>query len=113
MKTMDSPKASFLESLVSNAKKSSSTANSIAKSAAKRASDSMAASVSTVASSVSSMQKVNCPTCGSSAERHRSSSDSLVRTQCDRCDYLMVFCSKTGRVIESYAPSFSPTALVG
>ena len=107
---MDSPTASFLESIVSNAKKSSSATNSIAKSAAKRASSSVTSAVSSVASSVSTMQKVNCPTCGSSAERYRSLSDSLVRTQCDRCDYLMVFCAETGKVIEAYAPSFSPAA---
>ena len=57
------------------------------------------------------LQKVNCPTCGSFAERQHSLSDNLVRTQCPRCDYLMVLCSKTGRVVEAYAPSFSPAAL--
>ena len=98
MKAMESPTKSFLESLVSNAKKSSSAASS----AAKIASASLA--------SVTTMQKVNCPTCGGSAERHRSLSDSLVRTQCDHCDYLMVLCEDTGRVVESYAPSFSPAA---
>ena len=99
MKTMESPATSFLESLVGGAKKSSSMAGSAVNSVAKK-----------TASSMASVQRVNCPTCGSSAERHRSLDNSLVRTQCSRCDYLMVLCSETGRVVEAYAPSFSPAA---
>lgn len=56
------------------------------------------------------VQKVHCPTCGSHAERYHD--ESTVRTQCSRCDYLMTICAETGRVIEAYAPSFSPAALV-
>ena len=95
---MESPTKPFLESLINSSKKSSSAASSAAKIA------------SAALASVTTMQKVSCPTCGSSAERYRSLSDSLVRTQCDRCDYLMVLCEDTGRVIEAYAPSFSPAA---
>lgn len=50
---------------------------------------------------------VHCPNCGSLAERHYSKIHRQTRTQCARCDYLMV----TGegknnlmRVVESYAP---------
>jgi len=57
------------------------------------------------------VQRVHCPTCGSSAERYHAHDTHTVRTQCSRCDYLMVSCTKTGRVIESYAPSFSPSML--
>ena len=57
------------------------------------------------------VQRVHCPTCGSAAERYSLSAESIVRTQCSHCDYLMVMCSKTGRVIEAYAPSFSPSLL--
>ncbi len=50
---------------------------------------------------------VHCPNCGSLAERIYNLSRRQTRTQCRRCDYLMV----TGeghnnlmRVVESYAP---------
>jgi len=57
------------------------------------------------------VQYVHCPTCGSSAERYYLAAEGRVRTQCSHCDYLMVMCEKTGRVIEAYAPSFSPSLL--
>ena len=57
------------------------------------------------------VQKVHCPTCGSMAERHYAHDASTLRTQCSKCDYLMVSCATTGRVIEAYAPSFSPSML--
>nr|WP_242022327.1 replication restart DNA helicase PriA [Microcoleus sp. FACHB-831] len=49
-------------------------------------------------------QAVRCPNCGSEAERYYLTSSLQTRTQCPACDYLMVTCSKTGRVIEAYAP---------
>jgi len=49
-------------------------------------------------------QKIHCPNCGSSAERHYISDTQLVRTQCPTCDYLMINCTRTGKVIEAYAP---------
>jgi hypothetical protein len=49
------------------------------------------------------IQVIHCPNCGSQAERHYLQS-SLTRTQCPHCDYLMVTCSRTGKVIEAYAP---------
>ena len=49
-------------------------------------------------------QKVRCPNCGSEGERDYILSRQLTRTQCPICDYLMVTCSRTGRVIEAYAP---------
>jgi ribosomal protein S27AE len=46
-----------------------------------------------------------CPNCGSSAaERHQIVHQELIRTQCPHCDYLMVSCSRTNRIIEAYAP---------
>ena len=84
-------------------------------SAIKEVSASLSAATSTDASSAprrrkqrDAVQIVHCPTCGRAAERHYVAKTSQVRTQCDSCDYLMVTCMKTGRVIESYAPSFSP-----
>lgn len=47
---------------------------------------------------------IHCPNCGSHAERYYLDADHLTRTQCSTCDYLMVTCSQTGRVIEAYAP---------
>lgn len=49
-------------------------------------------------------QNVRCPNCGSEAERYYILSSKLTRTQCLSCDYLMVMCSRTGKVIEAYAP---------
>ncbi|MCL1468959.1 replication restart DNA helicase PriA [Argonema galeatum A003/A1] len=48
------------------------------------------------------VQKIRCPNCGSYGERHYVSN--LITTQCPTCDYLMVTCSRTGKVIEAYAP---------
>lgn len=56
------------------------------------------------------VQRVHCPTCGSSAERYHHAEEGIVRTECSRCDYLMTICAETGRVIEAYAPSFAPAA---
>ncbi|KAM3098115.1 replication restart DNA helicase PriA [Phormidesmis sp. 146-35] len=50
------------------------------------------------------VQTVRCPNCGSHAERHHLESNHLTRTQCPTCDYLMITCAKTGKVIEAYAP---------
>lgn len=47
-------------------------------------------------------QIVRCPNCGSLSERIYSAEQT--RTQCRACDYLMVTCSRTGKVIEAYAP---------
>lgn len=49
-------------------------------------------------------QEVRCPNCGSHAERHYFLKSNLTRTQCPVCDYLMINCSRTGKVIEAYAP---------
>lgn len=49
-------------------------------------------------------QIVNCPNCGSPAERHWHRDQNLTRTQCALCDYLLILCNQSGRVIEAYAP---------
>ena len=46
----------------------------------------------------------HCPNCGRDAERHYLADSGIVRTQCAHCDYLMITCHHTGRVIEAYAP---------
>ncbi|MEL6440196.1 MAG: hypothetical protein AAFQ80_13180 [Cyanobacteria bacterium J06621_8] len=49
------------------------------------------------------IQIIRCPNCGDRAIRHIVE-NSLRRTSCFKCDYLLVQCSKTERVIEAYAP---------
>ena len=48
-------------------------------------------------------QIIYCPNCGKSATE-TIVDNSIRRIACESCDYLMVQCSKTGRVIEAYAP---------
>jgi hypothetical protein len=50
------------------------------------------------------IQTVRCPNCGNYAERFHIEPGNLIRTQCASCDYLMITCSRTGRVVEAYAP---------
>lgn len=50
------------------------------------------------------VQAIRCPNCGDMGERHFITSRQIVRTQCPHCDYLMITCAQTGRVIEAYAP---------
>ncbi len=57
------------------------------------------------------IQKVYCPNCGSSAQRIYCQNTHLTQTQCPVCDYLMISCSRTGRVVEAYAPGiYAPSA---
>jgi hypothetical protein len=51
-----------------------------------------------------SIQNVCCPNCGRPAERHHIHESKITRTQCPSCDYLMVTCALSGKVIEAYAP---------
>jgi ribosomal protein S27AE len=53
------------------------------------------------------IERVRCPNCGSYAERHHLLDIQITRTQCGSCDYLMVMSSKSGKVIEAYAPGIS------
>ncbi|MUH00131.1 replication restart DNA helicase PriA [Scytonema sp. UIC 10036] len=47
---------------------------------------------------------MRCPNCGSEGERHYIFHSQQTRTQCPICDYLLVSCMRTGKVIEAYAP---------
>ncbi|EKQ69854.1 replication restart DNA helicase PriA [Leptolyngbyaceae cyanobacterium JSC-12] len=62
---------------------------------------------------MNTVTKINiyCPNCGSPAERHTLTKEKLIRTQCHHCDYLMITCSQTGKVIEAYAPGYSIQSL--
>jgi predicted RNA-binding Zn-ribbon protein involved in translation (DUF1610 family) len=53
------------------------------------------------------VQSIHCPNCGSTAERHYLLESQLTRTQCPTCDYLMITCSQSGKVIEAYAPGIA------
>ncbi len=54
-------------------------------------------------------QDIYCPNCGDRAERYNSLEAKIIRTSCPHCDYLMVQCSETGKVIEAYAPGLFPS----
>ena len=49
---------------------------------------------------------IYCPNCGNSATE-TVIDDSIKRTACEACDYLLVQCLKTNKVIESYAPGIN------
>jgi len=53
---------------------------------------------------MTAVQKIRCSNCGHPAERYQILDHALTRTQCEFCDYLMVTCDRTGKVIEAYAP---------
>ncbi|MGL5874913.1 MAG: replication restart DNA helicase PriA [Xenococcaceae cyanobacterium] len=55
-------------------------------------------------------QNVHCPNCGDRADYYYSAVDRIIRTSCPTCDYLMIKCSDTGRVIEAYAPGIKSCA---
>ena len=59
-------------------------------------------------------QTIHCPNCGDLATKSISENN-IQRTSCQGCDYLMVQCAKTGKVIEAYAPgikSYCPVEIV-
>jgi hypothetical protein len=58
--------------------------------------------------------QICCSNCGSDrAERLYIADLELIRSQCPVCDYLLVTCAATGRVVESYAPGILwPSTLV-
>lgn len=51
-------------------------------------------------------QLIRCPNCGSFAEKNYLENH-IMRTSCNSCDYLLVQCAKTCKVIESYAPGIN------
>ena len=48
-------------------------------------------------------QIIHCPNCGNRATKNIVD-NAILRTSCECCDYLLVQCFKTGKVIEAYAP---------
>lgn len=55
---------------------------------------------------MSQTQIIHCPNCGDRATRQITDND-IQRTACRSCDYLLVQCAKTAKVIEAYAPGFN------
>ena len=53
------------------------------------------------------IEAIRCPNCGSIAERHHLAYLAQVKTQCEECDYLLVTCTRSGHVLEYYAPGVS------
>ena len=51
------------------------------------------------------IESIRCPNCGSIAERHHLAYLAQVKTQCEECDYLLVTCTRSGHVLEYYAPA--------
>lgn len=52
------------------------------------------------------IQRIHCPNCGDRATRYIID-NAIRRTACPSCDYLLVQCAKTGKVIEAYAPGIN------
>jgi len=49
-------------------------------------------------------QTIHCPNCGNHAVRQQIVHLNVTETACPVCDYLMINCTSTGNVLESYAP---------
>ncbi|WP_223343158.1 MULTISPECIES: hypothetical protein [unclassified Synechocystis] len=49
-------------------------------------------------------QTIHCPNCGNHAVRQQSliEKEIVTETACPVCDYLLVNCHRTGRVVDSY-----------
>ncbi|MDJ0534369.1 MAG: hypothetical protein QNJ70_18125 [Xenococcaceae cyanobacterium MO_207.B15] len=58
---------------------------------------------------MNNIQNIYCPNCGDRALRVNCNEAKITRTSCPHCDYLMVQCSETGKVIEAYAPGLFPS----
>ncbi|HHP7232317.1 MAG TPA: replication restart DNA helicase PriA [Xenococcaceae cyanobacterium] len=55
------------------------------------------------------IQNIYCPNCGDRATRINLLKAKITQTSCPHCDYLLVQCSETARVIEAYAPGLFPS----
>ncbi|TVQ47259.1 MAG: replication restart DNA helicase PriA [Gloeocapsa sp. DLM2.Bin57] len=53
--------------------------------------------------------EVCCPNCGAQAQK-TILDNKIVQTSCPKCDYLLISCLHTGKVVEAYAPGliFTP-----
>jgi predicted RNA-binding Zn-ribbon protein involved in translation (DUF1610 family) len=50
------------------------------------------------------IQTVHCPNCGSHGEKIHFPKQNLTQISCPSCDYFIVHCPDSGKVVEAYAP---------
>jgi hypothetical protein len=50
------------------------------------------------------VETIFCPNCGKEARNYHILPEEILRTSCRSCDYLMIKCARSGKVIEAYAP---------
>lgn len=50
------------------------------------------------------LETVRCPNCGQYAKKQVMGVSQVRSISCYHCDYLLISCLNTGRVLESYAP---------
>lgn len=50
------------------------------------------------------MTGINCPNCGKKAYRTVLKDQKIIEISCQKCDYLLISCLNTGRIVEAYAP---------
>jgi NAD-dependent SIR2 family protein deacetylase len=50
------------------------------------------------------LEQVRCPNCGKIASREYFPSHRIKQTACPACDYFLMSCALTGKVLECYAP---------
>lgn len=53
------------------------------------------------------LEIIRCPNCGDLAERSHCTQSRIRRISCSTCDYLLIQCLDTARVIEAYAPGIT------
>lgn len=60
---------------------------------------------------MTTIQTIPCPNCGDRATKTIIDQE-IRRISCRCCDYLLVQCLKTGKVIEAYAPGINSYCLI-
>jgi len=60
---------------------------------------------------MTNIQIIYCPNCGDRAIKYVLN-NSIRKTSCQGCDYLLVQCAKTGKVIEAYAPGINSYCVI-
>jgi len=49
-------------------------------------------------------QIIHCPNCGNSAHKSEIPHQNLISIDCPSCDYLIIRCPYSAKVLEAYAP---------
>lgn len=49
-------------------------------------------------------QTIHCPNCGSFALKSKLPQQNLISISCPACDYLIIHCPDSAKVLEAYAP---------